>query len=97
MRREQQTREIQSKAQREREENKRKLDMSKRMISESRRNDAEYLKKESKKMDSLNLQGKMATDHEKRLKAEEERNRSEVIHRLHILSIDFGFSHFTFY
>ncbi len=74
--REQQIKAVQAKAAVEREERKKKLSESKKMIYDSRKAIADRRKEESKQINELAGSGRFLTEHDKRLKAEEERKRS---------------------
>ena len=78
--RQQHIREIQSKAAIERDENKRKLSMSKKLINDSRKSVAEQRKEESRNLDRIAVQGRVVSEQEKRQKAEEEKARYVRIH-----------------
>lgn len=73
--REMQVRATQAKAALEREENRRKLSHSKRSLSEHKRELADQKKDEARLLHEVKIQGQSHVEHEKRLKAEEERKR----------------------
>lgn len=75
MAREAKIREVQAKAAADREERRKKLQMTKQLVNESRKTAASQEKVESKRLAELAVENKKQAQIEKRSKAEEEKKR----------------------